>query len=239
MLRHHLLEASEEALGRGILGRLAVMGAAVAAAINGGSETALREIAEHHSDLVRQWGAYAVNHPSVPLTLSKRLSATLPYAADLHMSVRECAWMAFRPHLSTALDDGLSLLEPVTRSACPNERRFAVEVSRPRSVWGRHIVALKRDPSRALALLENVYDDEARYVRLAAGNWLNDASKTRPEWVRQLCTRWPATGRKNTVAIVARGLRTVARTGENGPLFHRESRGALAHSARLTGGDTC
>jgi hypothetical protein len=165
---------------------LAIMGAAVATAINGGSEAALGEIARHPSDLVRQWGAYAVNHTSIPLTLSRRLSATLPYAADLHMSVRECAWMAFRPHLATALYDGLSLLEPVTRSACPSERRFAIEVSRPRSVWGRHIEALKRNPSRALSLLENVYDDEARYVRLAVGKGVpgNNCFTAAVGWVR-------------------------------------------------------
>lgn len=236
LLRRCLVEASEAVRGCGILDRLALMGAAVAAAVGAGSKTALRQVAEHRSDLVRQWGPYAVNHLSASLTLPQRLSATLPFAADLHMSVRECAWMAFRPHLSAALDEGLVLLEPVSRSTCPNERRFAVEVCRPRSVWGRHIEPLKRDPGKALILLENVRDDDSRYVRLAAGNWLNDASKTRPDWVRQVCARWAASGRKNTAAIVNRALRTLVRNEDEGPLFNSKSTSRLGDPVGSTGG---
>lgn len=118
--------------------------------------------------------------------------------------------MAFRPHLGAKLDHGLALLEGLAGSSDPNERRFAVEVSRPRSVWGRHIPELRDCPELARPLLELVIKDESRYVRLAAGNWLNDASKTRPDWVIGVCSEWSRFGNKFTMGILKRGLRTLA-----------------------------
>jgi 3-methyladenine DNA glycosylase AlkC len=213
--RHHLLAkrlqtAADAAVGLGILDRLSVFGRAVSDACESSRDPAFQFIASHRSDVVRQWAAYAVNDRSRTAALDERCRRTLPFAADTHMSVRECAWMAFRPHLIDRLDEALLLLEPLTRSLDANVRRFAVEVCRPRSVWGRHIAALKQEPERALAVLENVNQDTSRYVRLAAGNWLNDASKSRPDWVRSVCARWAASGDRNTQAIVARGLRTLA-----------------------------
>ena len=53
--------------------------------------------------------------------------------------------------------------------------------------------------------------DKAKYVQDSVGNWLNDASKTRPDFVVALCERWenesPA---KETKYIVKKALRTLA-----------------------------
>ena len=204
-----LSQAAKQVTGIGILDRLALIGRAVSSGVKGFDGSAFLAICRHNSDIVRQWGAYAVNDPDRKLTLKERLVLTRRFAADHHMSVRECAWMAFRPHLSSQLIQGLKLLEDVSLAKNAFERRFAVEVSRPRSVWGRHISELKNRPEMGMALLTNVYKDESRYVRLAAGNWLNDASKTRPDWVLEICSVWSKTGDKLTNAIMSRGLRTL------------------------------
>jgi len=219
-----LRRAADEAQGRGILDRLAVLGRAVSSAVTNFDCSAFLEISGHRSDVVRQWGAYAVSDSARNMTLKERLALTRRFAADQHMSVRECAWMAFRPHLSSQLVQGLKLLEAVSGSNNPSERRFAVEVSRPRSVWGRHIQELRERPEMGMALLTNVYKDDSRYVRLAAGNWLNDASKTRPDWVVEVCSVWSGSGDKRTKAIIRRGLRTLA------------LRATLDVSSRSTGG---
>jgi 3-methyladenine DNA glycosylase AlkC len=209
-LRKTLVSAATDAEGLGILDRLTVLGSAVACTFTNFRDSSFLEIAAHPSDVVRQWGAYAVNEPTREMSLASRLELTRRFAADPHMSVRECAWMAFRPHFAAHLKQALRLLERISRSENPNERRFSVEVSRPRSVWGRHIQTLKEQPEIASALLSNVCKDDSRYVRLAVGNWLNDASKTRPDWVNEICAVWLKTGDNRTKAIVKRGLRTLA-----------------------------
>lgn len=209
-----LIDATALAKERGILDRLRLFGRAVGSAFADFDDPAFGEVANHNSDLVRQWCPYAVNDPARPLSLAERLRLTMRFAVDDHMTVRECAWMAFRPHLTTHLDLGLELLAELVRSTDPKARRFAVEVSRPRSVWGAHIEPLKRDPAKASAILEPVSSDQSRYVRLAVGNWLNDASKSRPDWVRGICARWIAGEDQNTRSIVRRALRTLERMAQ-------------------------
>lgn len=205
-----LREAAELMVGRGVIDRMKIAGEAIAKSTRLG-DAHFQQLAGHRSDLVRQWSCYAANDPSIRLSLEERLSATIPFAADANMSVREAAWMAFRPHLASSLTAGLALLERLAADGDENIRRFAVEVTRPRSVWGAHIEPLKRNPDLARSLLERVRSDPSRYVKLAVGNWLNDASKSRPEWVRDVCRSWGEAD-PHTTFIVRRGARTLSRS---------------------------
>src|SRR4029434_5740841 len=91
-----------------------------------------------------------------------------------------------------------------------NVRRTAIESTRPRGVWCTHIEALKSDPGPALIILEEVRADPSDYVRRSAANWLNDASKSRPDWVRDVCRRWlRESPGEETAKIVNHALRTV------------------------------
>lgn len=208
-LRQVLVDVSNDLAGKGILERLNIVGRAVASAADDVDDPAFQHLVSHRSDAVRQWGAYAVNHRLRTEPLENLLKATLTFAADPHMSVRECAWMAFRPHLLARLDDGLYQLIEVAQSPDPRCRRFAVEVSRPRSVWGQHCTTLKTNPELGRPVLEAVKGELSRYVQLSVGNWLNDASKSRPDWVRALCERWSRDGNAETNWMARRGLRTL------------------------------
>lgn len=219
-LRAELQTASAQIVGKGITQRLNIIGDAIARVVFDLNHADFVRLADHKSDLVRQWACYAVNSKLRNVALGVRLAETRIFAADTNMSVRETAWMAFRPHLIEDLHRGLNSLGVLARDSDPNIRRFAVEVSRPRSVWGMHIPWLKRDPSLASEILESTRSDKARYVQLAVGNWLNDASKTRPDWVRALCVRWGIPDDVNTNYIIRRGLRTLTRheKGRDGQL---------------------
>jgi 3-methyladenine DNA glycosylase AlkC len=82
-------------------------------------------------------------------------------------------------------------------------------------VWCAPLKTLKAEPWRALPLLEPLRSDTSLYVRNSVANWLNDASRTQPEWVAQLCERWQARSKTaETAYITRRALRTVSRTTE-------------------------
>lgn len=175
----------------------------------GSDDAAHRRLATHRSDFARQWAALQLGlQPE--MALAERLAAIRPFAADPHFGVREIAWMAVRPAVAADLDRALALLTPWTAEADANLRRFASELTRPRGVWCMHIEALKDDPSPALPLLEALRADPSRYVQNSVANWLNDAAKSQPHWVRRLCERWRADGDgPATRYICRRGLRTL------------------------------
>ncbi len=199
----------------GVTQRLLAIGAAISDIVRRSDHMVFAYLSNHTSDIVRQWAVYSVN--ALPrITLRERLDLTRPFAADNNMSVRECAWMAFRPYLAQNVSATIERLAPWTRDADPNIRRFAIEVSRPRSVWGEHIPSLKTNPMIGLSLLNAVKSDDSFYVRTAVGNWLHDAWKSSPEWVESVCEQWHRNATKYTLWIVRRALRTKYRGKRSG-----------------------
>ncbi len=167
--------------------------------------------ATHASDVARCWAAQWVGFSGLPL--DGKLRAVERFAADPHFGVREMAWMAVRAEVVAAPDSAIALLEPWTRSPDPNLRRFATEATRPVGVWCAPVPLLKQEPWRALPLLEPLRSDASLYVRNSVANWLNDASRTQPEWVRATCKRWARQSRTaQTAYVVRRALRTLEKT---------------------------
>ncbi len=177
-------------------------------------ENALRRLKEHRSDVVRSWACFMIGKRS-ELSLQESLKRIQPLAADGNMSVREAAWLAIRPKIMTQLGEALRLLMKFSLHKDANIRRFASEITRPRGVWCNHIPALKDNPELGLPLLEPLRCDDSIYVRNSVGNWLNDASKTKPGWVQDVCKRWEKESpSKETAYIIRRGLRTLRKKSD-------------------------
>lgn len=143
----------------------------------------------HSADTVRSWACFMIGAQN-NLSLPARLTAIQPLADDDHFGVREWAWMAVRPQLVEQLDESIAILAQWTSSPSERVRRFASETLRPRGVWSTHIAALKRDPAQALPILLPLRADPSTYVQDSVANWLNDAAKDQPDWVRVLCAEW-------------------------------------------------
>ncbi|AZV51627.1 DNA alkylation repair protein [Bacillus pumilus] len=168
----------------------------------------LQAFAHHVSDSVRCWAAY-MNKQHLS-TLEEKLAYIQPFAADHHFGVREIAWMSVRESLSHQLDQSIEYLTEWAKSGDENIRRFSVESIRPRGVWTKHIELLKQEPERALPILNLLKSDLSTYVQDSVGNWLNDASKTQPNWVMNLCEQWSKeSDTKATSRIIKQAKRTI------------------------------
>lgn len=118
--------------------------------------------------------------------------------------------MAVREPITGELSNALMLLMDWVIDPDPLIRRFAIESIRPHGVWAKHIQELKVNPAMALPLLNHVKSDAHKYVQDSVSNWLNDAGKTNPDWVRQICESWiQQSDTQHTLRIITRGQRSL------------------------------
>ena len=163
------------------------------------------------SDTIRGWLAMSIASDR-QRSLKVVLADLLPFARDGHFAVREWAWLAARPRVCGQPHEAIRLLAPIVASPDALLRRFAIELTRPRSVWGSHIPAFKETPEQAELYLSTVRCDPSPYVQTAAGNWLNDAARTRPDWVERITDTWSREcDCRATTRIVTRGRRSLRR----------------------------
>jgi 3-methyladenine DNA glycosylase AlkC len=182
-------------------------------AARGDRDRVAHALATHPSDIARSWAAQWITYSG--LSLPAKLMAVRRFAADPHFGVREMAWMALRDEVVREPDAAVALLRPWVADPDPNIRRFATELTRPHGVWCPPVPLLKAEPWRAEALLAPLKSDPSLYVRNSVANWLNDASRTQPDWVRQTCARWDKGSRTaETAYIVRRALRTLNKSAE-------------------------
>jgi 3-methyladenine DNA glycosylase AlkC len=204
----HVAQVSQLDANAGVCTRMQQAAAALFAAHG---ESVVQKFARHPSDTVRGWAVYSLAlRPAMPV--QKLLQAVRPFADDPHFGVREWAWLAIRPQLALDLAESIDALVPWTQVSSANLRRFAAECLRPRGVWCSHINELKQRPSLGLSILQPLRADDSRYVQDSVANWLNDAAKTQPDWVRQLCLRWQAENSSKACAyVVKRAQRSITK----------------------------
>ena len=165
------------------------------------------QFAYHKSDLIRSLACYLLSKQS--FSFKDKLNLMIRLADDQNSGVREWAWLAIRPDFAKNLPENIPHLVHFAYKSS-NLRRFASELSRPRGVWCKHIAQFREEPWLGLEIIEPLKSDEAKYVQLSVGNWLNDASKTQASWVKKLCLEWQAKSPTNhTYNICKRAQRTI------------------------------
>lgn len=171
-------------------------------------QSILRYLNAHVSDIPRCWAAYWAGISRT--IINDKLIAIEPYAADKHFGVREVAIFATKEGIIDNLDLALTILSKWVYSEDENIRRYAIETIRPIGVWTKKIDALKEQPEKALEVLTPLRSDPSKYVRDSVGNWLNDASKSQPDWVQKICNQWQQeSDTKETAYIIKKALRSI------------------------------
>lgn len=198
-LKKKTVNTINEAIGLGMLD----------SALKNQDEEFLLKLSTHRADLVRCWAAYAIGRNNA-FSIKEKLKKIQSFAADSHFGVREICWMTVRPDISKNLKESLSILSEWTKHEDENIRRFASESTRPRGVWCEHIDELKQNPGLGLEILEPLRSDSSKYVQDSVSNWLNDASKSQPEFVVEICDEWlRESNTKETQYIIKKALRTI------------------------------
>ncbi|MBX9653285.1 DNA alkylation repair protein [bacterium] len=185
-LKSQIIDQIESASSDGIVKRMALVGSLLFEQY--GPKGIIR-CQSHTSDTVRGWACYMVAAHTDWKT-EDRLLAIRPLADDDHFGVREWAWIAVRPQLASDLDRSIEHLAEWAHLPSERLRRFASESLRPRGVWCSHIPELKENPGLALPILDPLRADPSKYVQDSVANWLNDAGKSKPDWVKATCNRW-------------------------------------------------
>jgi 3-methyladenine DNA glycosylase AlkC len=171
-----------------------------------------KSMSSHVSDSIRCYAPYLISLNS-DISIREKLAQSQQLISDKHFGVREVVWMALRPEIEEHLEESIKILSEWTSHEDENIRRFTTEATRPRGVWCKHIDRLKQSPDLALPILENLKSDNSKYVQDSVGNWLNDASKSQPGFVLQLCNKWEAeSSTKETLKIIKRAKRTLEKS---------------------------
>jgi 3-methyladenine DNA glycosylase AlkC len=100
----------------------------------------------------------------------------------------------------------------------PHVRRLPSEGTRLRLPWARRVAWLDTNPTRVLAILEQLRSDPTTLVRRSVANNLNDLSKVQADLVVETCRRWLEDGAPQTQVLVRHALRSLVKQGHRGAL---------------------
>ncbi len=134
------------------------------------------------------------------------------------LTQRFTAEFSIRPYLQQHQQATLERLMEWTRDPTEHVRRLVSEGTRPRLPWAPRLHAFQRNPAPVLALLEQLKDDPALYVRRSVANNLNDIGKDHPNLLADTARAWLQGATPDRCWTVQHALRSAVKRGETGAL---------------------
>ena len=130
------------------------------------------------------------------------------------LTKRFSAEAAIRPFIARDPERTFSVLRKWAMDPNAHVRRLVSEGTRLRLPWAPRVAWLDANPSRVIALLDRLKDDQATMVRRSVANSLNDLGKVHRDLLAQTCRAWLADASRERRALVEHALRSAVKRGE-------------------------
>lgn len=116
---------------------------------------------------------------------------------------------AIRPFIEKYPDQAMNKMLDWSKNSNKHVRRLASEGGRPRLPWATKLQMFIDDPSPLLPVLENLKDDNSKYVQKSVANCLNDILKDNTEVAKTVIENWIANATKERAWIINHALRNL------------------------------
>ncbi|MEW4486649.1 DNA alkylation repair protein [Thalassoglobus sp. JC818] len=126
---------------------------------------------------------------------------------------RNTGEFAIRPYLSRYPEQTLDQMLKWSEDENFHLRRLASEGSRPRLPWAKKLDFAIEDPKSTLPILENLKDDQIRFVQKSVANHLNDMLKDNRDVAMKVLKRWKRGATDQRKWIIKHALRQELKAG--------------------------
>lgn len=116
---------------------------------------------------------------------------------------------AIRPYIEKYPDQAMNKMLDWSKNSNKHVRRLSSEGGRPRLPWATKLQMFIDDPSPLLPILENLRDDNSKYVQKSVANCLNDILKDNPEAAKMIIEKWNTDATKERIWIINHALRNL------------------------------
>jgi 3-methyladenine DNA glycosylase AlkC len=153
------------------------------------------------------------------LAFTRLISLTgRPYFSESMWGLRELtkrftSEFDIRPFLIGTESETLKTLHGWIDDENMHVRRLVSEGTRSRLPWGVHLQTFRKDPSKAISLIEHLKTDHSRYVQISVANNLADIIKDNPDFGLRIAEQWLESGHPTTGKIVHHAVRFPAKNG--------------------------
>ena len=128
-------------------------------------------------------------------------------AAIAEITKRNTGEFCIRPFIEKYPDQTLNVMAQWSRDQNVHLRRLSSEGLRPRLPWAKKLDQFIDDPRPVLAILDNLKDDDSKFVQKSVANNLNDILKDNYELGMETLKAWSKGAMKNRKWIIKHALR--------------------------------
>jgi len=122
---------------------------------------------------------------------------------------------AIRPFIEKSPEQTMAKMLKWSKDPNKHVRRLASEGGRPRLPWATKLQQFIDDPSPLLPILENLKDDQSKYVQKSVANCMNDILKDNPEIAKSVIENWTVGVTKERKWIINHALRNLRKNGDD------------------------